>query len=75
MNKKNPKKCDVLIIGGGPAGSMAANQLAQKGIDVVLLGFLQWDSTFRKMSFSDFGYTRPELHVKRDLFDQILLES
>lgn len=32
-----PKKCDVLVIGGGPAGSMAATYLSQKGYDVVLL--------------------------------------
>jgi flavin-dependent dehydrogenase len=32
-----PKACDVLVIGGGPAGSSAATHLAQAGIDVVLL--------------------------------------
>ena len=32
-----PQSCDVLIIGGGPAGSSAATHLAQAGIDVVLL--------------------------------------
>ncbi|MEE9337330.1 MAG: NAD(P)/FAD-dependent oxidoreductase [Methylococcaceae bacterium] len=32
-----PKNCDVLVIGGGPAGSSAATHLAQAGIDVVLL--------------------------------------
>lgn len=32
-----PKSCDVLVIGGGPAGSSAATHLAQAGIDVVLL--------------------------------------
>jgi flavin-dependent dehydrogenase len=31
------RKCDVLIIGGGPAGSTAAITLAEKGYDVVLL--------------------------------------
>lgn len=31
-----PKKCDVAIIGGGPAGSMAATFLRQKGYGVVL---------------------------------------
>jgi flavin-dependent dehydrogenase len=32
-----PFSCDVLVIGGGPAGSSAAALLAQAGIDVVLL--------------------------------------
>ncbi|CAI6340551.1 unnamed protein product [Periconia digitata] len=32
-----PKKCTVLVIGGGPAGSYAAAALAREGIDIVLL--------------------------------------
>ena len=31
-----PKQCDVAVIGGGPAGSMAAALLSQKGYEVVL---------------------------------------
>ena len=110
-----PKSCDVLVIGGGPAGSSAATHLAQAGIDVVLFeravfprnqvgesliphiwkytdmtgvtdkikkeGFLAkaggitvWNDEIRQVLFSDFGHTRPGLHVERDIFDNILLK-
>ena len=36
MQNKSPNKSDVIIIGGGPAGSTMASQLAQQGLDVVL---------------------------------------
>ncbi|MET0544536.1 MAG: FAD-dependent oxidoreductase, partial [Variovorax sp.] len=32
-----PQRCDVLVIGGGPAGSTIAALLAQQGRDVVLV--------------------------------------
>ncbi len=109
-----PSSCDVLVIGGGPAGSSAATQLAKNGVDVVLLeraefprnqvgesliphfwkftdalgvsdeivkeGFLSksggitvWDGNIHQILFSEFGYTRPGLHVERDIFDDLLL--
>lgn len=32
-----PQSCEVLVVGGGPAGSYAAAILAREGIDTVLL--------------------------------------
>lgn len=32
-----PAQCDVVVVGGGPAGTMAASKLAQEGFEVILL--------------------------------------
>jgi geranylgeranyl reductase family protein len=38
MNQASfPRRCDVAVIGAGPAGSAAAWQLARRGLDVVLV--------------------------------------
>lgn len=110
-----PNQCDVLIIGGGPAGSSTATFLAQAGFNVILLeksifprnqvgesliphfwkftdalgvsekiqheGFIQksggitaWNGKIAQIRFSDYGYTRPSLHVEWDIFDNLLLQ-
>jgi len=51
-----PRQGDVVVIGGGPAGSMAGTFLSQRGYDIVPFD----------MAFGDFGYTRRALHVERD---------
>lgn len=32
-----PEKCQVLVVGGGPAGSYTASVLGREGIDTVLV--------------------------------------
>ena len=37
MLKMQQYKCDVLVVGAGPAGSLAARATAEKGVDVIFI--------------------------------------
>lgn len=37
-------------------------------------GIFAWNDQIRQVKFSNFGYSRPGLHVERDIFDHILLD-
>jgi flavin-dependent dehydrogenase len=111
-----PANTDVLVIGGGPAGTCAATRLVRLGYDVVLIdkvrhpretvgesilpsawkyfdllevterveqegfvkkagGVVDWENEVTQISFRDFDYDRPGLHVERAALDLLLLEN
>src|SRR6266481_6447903 len=59
---ENPRECDVLVVGGGPAGSTIAALLAQKGRHVVVL---------EKDRFPRFHIGESLLPLNLPLFDRL----
>src|SRR5260370_1696932 len=59
---ENPRECDVLVVGGGPAGSTIAALLAQKGRHVVAL---------EKDRFPRFHIGESLLPLNLPLFDRL----
>ena len=51
-----------------------ADQVMNAGFVAKCGGAALWRGKFRKMSFADFGFDRPGLHVERGEFDKILLD-
>jgi len=49
-------------------------KIEQEGFLAKAGGITVWDEKIHQILFSDFGYTRPGLHVERDIFDDILLK-
>jgi flavin-dependent dehydrogenase len=49
-------------------------KIEQEGFLAKAGGITVWNDKIHQILFSDFGYTRPGLHVERDIFDNILLE-
>jgi flavin-dependent dehydrogenase len=111
-----PAETDILVIGGGPAGSCAATELARRGYGVVLIdkarhprevvgesilphawryfdrlgatklveregfvkkagGVVAWEDQVTEISFRDFDFDRPGLHVERAVLDHLLLNN
>jgi len=51
-----------------------SEKIQQEGFIAKAGGITVWKNKVHQIKFSDFGYTRPGLHVERDIFDNILLD-
>ncbi len=50
-----------------------ADKIQQEGFVVKSGGIFAWNDNVQQVKFSQYGYTRPGLHVERDVFDNLLL--
>ncbi len=48
-------------------------KIQQQGFIAKAGGITAWNGKVHQISFAKYGYTRPGLHVERDIFDQLLL--
>lgn len=51
-----------------------SEQIQQQGFITKAGSVTVWNNQVHQIKFSDFGYTRPGLHIERDIFDDILLK-
>jgi len=51
-----------------------SEKIQQEGFVVKSGGIFAWNDKIRQVKFSNFGFSRPGLHVERDIFDEILLD-
>jgi len=49
-------------------------KIQQQGFLSKAGGITVWNNKIHQILFSDYGYTRPGLHIERDIFDQLLLD-
>ncbi|NOT86349.1 MAG: NAD(P)-binding protein, partial [Methylococcaceae bacterium] len=50
------------------------DKIQQEGFVVKSGGLVAWNDKVHHIKFSEYGYTRPGLHVERDIFDNLLLD-
>ena len=51
-----------------------SERIQQQGFISKAGGITVWNDKIHQILFSDFGYTRPGLHIERDIFDELLLD-
>jgi flavin-dependent dehydrogenase len=52
----------------------ASELIEKEGFLAKAGGIAVWNGKIHRIAFSEFGFTRPALHVERDVFDELLLK-